>query len=231
MNGTPLPYLPVSDSWIMLLTLLFLLVSCHILAYDHASLGAEIKKVFVPHHDNQGIPQATASEMRHFLFLQVQTAILAALLFVCYAWGIRPRPGTFYQNLLHFSIFAAIVFACCTMRTLLYMLIGWIFFRKEQAASWMRCYFTTENIFSFCLLIIVLLCIYADIEPQKCVIAGLIVLFLLKSLLFFKGIHLFSLSPISRLYFILYLCALEIIPIIFAVSGLYAANNTSSLNI
>ncbi len=231
MNGTPLPYLPANDSWVMLLVLAFLLASCHILAYDHALLGEELKKIFVPGQDNRSTRQATSSSMRHFLFLQVQTALLVALIFTCCTWGIRPKPSTFYQNILHFSLLAAVVFACSAIRILLYMLVGWIFFRKEQAASWMRCYFTLENIISFCLLAVALLCIYTDIEPRKCVTAGLVLLFLLKSLLFFKGIYLFSLPVVSRFYFILYLCALEIVPIIFTVSGLHAANNILSLNI
>lgn len=231
MNGTPLPYLIADDSWIMLLMLCFLLFSGLVLFSDHALIGEEIKKVFIPQHALGPSQQATSSEMRHFFFLQVQLAVLVALLFANCAWGIRQKPCTFYQNLLYFSLFAAVVFLCSTLRTFLYMLIGWIFFQKKQTDSWMRCYFTTESILSLCLLVIVLLCIYADFEAGKCVIASLIVLFLLKSLLFFKGIHLFSLPPLSRLYFILYLCALEIIPILLAVWGLHAVNNTLSLNL
>ena len=82
MNGTPLPYLPASDSWVTLLMLLCILFSLHILSSDRFALGQEVKKVFMPRHENVDLRQATSSEMRHFLILQGQTALLAALLFV-----------------------------------------------------------------------------------------------------------------------------------------------------
>lgn len=231
MNGTPLPYLPASDSWVTLLMLLCILFSLHILSCDRFALVQEVKKVFMPRHENVDLRQATSSEMRHFLILQGQTALLAALLFVESAWGIREKPCHFSENLLPLFSFASVVLACSALRVFVYMLIGWIFFQKRQTDAWLRCYFATESLLSIGLLPIVLLCVYAGLPPLRSVAAALILLFLLKSLLFFKGIQLINLPSFTKLYFILYLCALEIIPLLIAVSGLYAVNNTLSLNL
>lgn len=234
MNGTPIPYLLMNDTWVGILLLLCLAQSYYIFSHNHFLLWEELKNSFssIPRQSSEIQIQATSSEVRYFLLLELQVCLLMALLFMMYMQQHTPSPEyTSPLSLVHLSIFSGILFLCFSIRTIAYLLIGWIFFDRKTTNSWVRCHFVTEILAALIFLPAIMAGIYLNMDADQCILIVAILLILLKSLLFFKGIHLFLFNTFSKLYFIVYLCTLEILPLLIAIKGLLIVNDVLQLNL
>ncbi len=97
----------------------------------------------------------------------------------------------------------------------IYKVIGFAFTDAISAGQWIRGFNASQCVLSFLLLIPALIALYYPDEAGKMVAAGLICYILARILFICKGFRIFYKNFPSILYFILYLCALEITPLVF----------------
>lgn len=231
MNGHPIPYLMVHDSWIALMMILCFLNTCYILAKGGKHLLQETKEIFDSRSSHSHtITQTTSEDVRFHGVLEIQLCLFIALLFWGYVANGKITLTNEYQSLVFLGIFTGIVLLGSILKIILYLFIGWVFFDKITTNNWIRCHFVTDVILEFLLFPLVLIIIYIDISPDIYLPIALILLILAKSLLFFRGIKLFFLNTYSKIYFITYLCALELIPLALVLTGLIEANDFLQLN-
>lgn len=133
----------------------------------------------------------------------------------------------FLQN-IHFAIYSNIwlnTLICITALTLIYLgkyfiflAIGWIFHVKETITTYLFTIFSINKIISMLLLPVSILLVFAQIETQHLIInislALLILLFLYRYLISYNIIR--NNIGISRIHFFIYLCALELMPLLIA---------------
>lgn len=233
MNGNPVPYLMMNDSWIGILIILCFMTSCYVLARGKKHLLQEIKETFDSRplrSSTLSISQTTSEDIRFHLVFEVQLCLFIALLFFGYTSNGQFAATGGHQFLIYISIFTGIILLGSVFKVIIYLIIGWVFFDKTVTKSWIRCYFVTDVILEFILFPLLLIVIYRDISSQIYIPIAIFLLILAKSLLFFRGIKLFFLNPYRKIYFIAYLCALELIPLIFIWGGLSKANDFLQLN-
>lgn len=233
MNGNPIPYLMMNDSWIGILIILCFMSSCYVLARGKKHLLQEIKETFDSRplrSSTLSISQTTSEDIRFHIVFEIQLCLFIALLFFGYISNGQTIAKDEYHFLLYIGIFTGIILLGAIFRIILYLIIGWVFFDKTITKSWIRCYFVTDVILESILFPLLLIVIYRNIPSQIYIPIALFLLILAKSLLFFRGIKLFFLNPYGKIYFIAYLCALELIPLIFILGGLSKANDFLQLN-
>lgn len=105
------------------------------------------------------------------------------------------------------------------------------FFDKERNNYWIQTYFDLVSGISFLLFPVMLLIIYFNLGIQTSKVLIVFLLLFAKILLFYKSIRNFFKHVYGFLHFILYFCALEIIPLILFWKGITYINNILVLKI
>ena len=155
-----------------------------------------------------------------------ETSILAALIAnTCIVEGfliymavqlLRPdlAPSLQSNTFLHIGAFCTIAVGFYAIQWLIYIIMGYTFSDKEGTKLWLDGFKATQAFLGLVLLpVLVLLMVYTSHGKMLLGVAAL--LYLVARVIFiFKGFRIFYSNLSSYLYFILYLCAVEIVPLV-----------------
>lgn len=155
-----------------------------------------------------------------------ETSILAALIAnTCIVEGfliymavqlLRPdlAPSLQSNTFLHIGAFCTIAMGFYAIQWLIYKIMGYTFSDKEGTKLWLDGFKATQALLGLVLLpVLVLLMVYTSHGKMLLGVAAL--LYLVARVIFiFKGFRIFYSNLSSYLYFILYLCAVEIVPLV-----------------
>ena len=155
-----------------------------------------------------------------------ETSILAALIAnTCIVEGfliymavqlLRPdlAPSLQSNTFLHIGAFCTIAVGFYAIQWLIYKIMGYTFSDKEGTKLWLDGFKATQALLGRVLLpVLVLLMVYTSHGKMLLGVAAL--LYLVARVIFiFKGFRIFYSNLSSYLYFILYLCAVEIVPLV-----------------
>ena len=129
--------------------------------------------------------------------------------------------GHSYDNSLFWKVLVFIA-AFWLIKYLLYKLIGAVFFERSQTSKWITGNNMLQTFFSFSMMPLLALSETGTILPQYILIGWPVVFFLIPKLTYcIKSATIFSAQKGVFFHFILYLCALEILPILLLVKGLF----------
>ena len=155
-----------------------------------------------------------------------ETSILAALIAnTCIVEGflvylavqlLRPQWTASLQSsvFLHIGAFCLMAVGFYAAQWLIYKVIGYTFSDKEGTRLWLDGFKSSQSLLGLLLLpVLILLMVFTANGKMLLAIAGL--LYLVVRLIFiYKGYRIFYSNLSSYLYFILYLCAVEIVPLV-----------------
>ena len=214
MAGDPMPYAIRHDDVITgLLLACFILVMIAFSRVGHFILR-QIKDFFyVPRSERTTEVTETTSEFRYQFFLVIHTCLLWALL--CFLYVQENVAQTFIlKSPYHLiALFAGSFLVYYLLKALLYTIINQIFFDGKKNEQWLKSQLFLVAMMGIVLLPLVLLLSYFDLSLHNAVIYALVVLILVKILTFYKCHVIFFSRNALSLQFILYLCALEIVPL------------------
>lgn len=151
----------------------------------------------------------TASDARMILLMMIQTSIFEGVLL---AGWVTPDSSTNYLVCAGALTGIAVVFntfsyvACAT--------IGYVFTTPENAGRWRHTLSTSQGLLGIGLFIPATLSVLWAGDQYWAYISAIILYVVARMCYIFKGISFFYNNVLSSFYFILYLCALEIIPIL-----------------
>lgn len=150
-----------------------------------------------------------ASESNTMLLLTLQTSILEGVLIAGYMArpGLPPSIGEFAlcsAFALGFNIFS--IAACST--------VGFTFTSRAMAAQWRRGLYASQAMLGMILLVPTVIVIVHPRASATGLAVGAVLYILARLLYIAKGFRIFYINLFSLLYFILYLCTLEIIPLL-----------------
>lgn len=156
----------------------------------------------------------TANETRTYLLILLLLFLSQGILIFSAITATAGLPASFtpFSLTMVCSAGAAIFYLG---QLAIYKLIGYSFTDSISAGQWTRGFNASQCVLSFLLLIPALIAIYYPDVAQYMVAAGAICYILARILFISKGFRIFYINFPSILYFILYLCALEIAPLIF----------------
>ena len=154
------------------------------------------------------------------IFLSFQTIILLSIIFYCYAIHANYLTITKLTDMLLFLGKISLVLVIFFLyKFLTYSSIGIIFFNKEMTIQWNDDFLSLISINGIFLFLPALIIFYVETLYTFCLYFLSFYLFLNLIFIFYKIFTIFFYKKQRLLYFILYLCAQEIIPLYLVYRG------------
>ncbi len=102
---------------------------------------------------------------------------------------------------------------------LAYNLIGYVFADRSMTNQWMQGFYSSQGLLGFLLLIPALLGLFYPASIKTVALISILLYVAARIMFICKGFRIFYHNSFSLVYFILYLCSVEIIPIIAIYRG------------
>ena len=164
-------------------------------------------------------PNATSNELTrrsHILdvIVMLLIALLAALLFFCYAQTTTNLTTMQVSQIQLLGIFFAISALVIFSKTALYAFVNNIFFSRSKRLTWNESLGRITLLESLLLFPLTLLAVYFNLSTINVVFALVVMLLFVKILLLFKTYSTFFVKIYGILHLIVYFCALEAVPLL-----------------
>jgi len=164
--------------------------------------------------------ETVTNESLNKFFLSIQTILLLSIIFYCYALHEQFSSLTTFAKMLLFLGKSSLLFiAFFLYKFLTYSILGNIFFRKETVLQWNDDFFSIISLNGIFLFLPTLILFYVESAFYICLYFLSFYLILNLFFIFYKIYVLFFQGKRLLLYFILYLCAQEIIPLYLVYRG------------
>lgn len=198
----------VTTTFIVIFAIIAL--SAHHLPHIFTSIKADM---FGVRRRNNAFDSHTSGEARTLALMILLGAACEA---VIVGNLINPMFGT---SLPLFGATAGLMAGYYLFQLTAYSVVGYTFTDPQSAAQWRRCFNLTQGLLGFLLLppaLVVLF--YPPLTVAASIFAGIVYL-TIRVVFIYKGFRIFYDSFGGLVYFILYLCTLEIIPPVAVYSG------------
>lgn len=231
MQGVPLCHTLRDDPFITLILLACFLLFVCVLKNNKKYVGQHLKNLFVQKRRASLFDDSTEAGNGFMTVLSFVTCVLAGICLYKYSITIQPFLSGHVPALLLVGIYIACACFYVLLKWGFYDFINWIFFDKEQRDSWNVIYFDWWGGVCFLLFPLLLLVVYLNLNFQISNYLMLLVLLLAELILFYKCIRNFFGQIYGFLHFILYFCALELVPLILFWKVIDYINNILILKI
>lgn len=160
----------------------------------------------------------TVNETRIMVALVVQVCVCEALLIVSWLLG---QGATFTSGGLAATAALTAVGAGAYYLAQLatYRIIGYAFTSRLLAAQWLQGFNSTQTLLGFALLVPTLVSLFYPSAAEGLLILSAGLYIVARMVFICKGFRIFYHNLFSLIYFILYLCSVEIIPLLIVYRG------------
>lgn len=211
-----LPVSLTSQSVLSALIVSMLVVVLLCMRHGRRLFGTLCREVVSLRNRAKEFDEHTAGESRIMALLGVQLTVYLGLLLLALAMHVDGVPDSGGALLMLTAILMAVAGAYYIFQLVAYWAVGYAFTTDELCRQWLRGFNASQALLGFALAFPALVTVFF---PDAAVIALIFaaVCYLCARVAFiYKGFRIFYLNLGSLLLFILYLCALEIIPV-FAI--------------
>lgn len=213
-SGSPLPYNAGNDSLISAILIGCVLLSLVCLSIAKNFFSRQARSLFHELHSYAPFTTDTSNEIFAALLLMLQTCAQLSILVFLYTGNITNDSTAFRsQYTLLWIAFAAFA-GYFIVKVILYSTVNNIFFDKEKNTLWMKVFVLVSATEGVLLLPASLLQIYFDVQAENVILYAVFVIAITKILTFYKCFSIFFKHPSGFLHLILYLCALEMTPLL-----------------
>ena len=163
----------------------------------------------------------TMSDTRIIVALIINTCLMEGLLlFYGLAW-IDPQLTLALQRSVFLHVFVLVMAAglFITLQLFLYRLIGFTFSDDRLTELWVGGFLASQAMLGLLLFPIVVLTLVFPTTIKLMLTLSIILYILARIVFIWKGFRIFFNNLSSSIYFILYLCAVEIVPPLLALAG------------
>jgi len=219
--GEPLSQRIQFQNWGFVLFLICFFITVHSLSKGTVLLSSMIKSLFRNNKKEKVFVEQINNELVIKLFLCLQTITLSSVfLFVYFSYQSELAPETNIQ-MFQFLLGVSLSFVLFLLyKFLSYNLVGNVFFNKEDVRQWNEDFVSLICLSGFILFLPTLFVFFIDGLSVFGYYFYLIFFIIVGFLIICRSYLLFFHQKSSLLYFILYLCAQEIIPLYFLYKGL-----------
>ncbi|MDD6281663.1 MAG: DUF4271 domain-containing protein [Muribaculaceae bacterium] len=216
IRGEVRPVDPGSDSGVLAaITLLLVLVGLNMKHVKRlfSTISADLWSV---RRRSNLFDNHTSKETRTILILLLQLFLFEGiLLYLNFSRrGAEPQQ----EIMLPVALLGAVMMGLYLFQLLMCMLIGYVFTDKAEAVQWRRGQNAVSVLLGMALLLPTLAALfYPSVTAAMLILAA--VLYIISRIIYIiKGFRIFYINFPSLLYFILYLCSVEIVPLVAAYS-------------
>ena len=172
----------------------------------------------------------TSTEVKAQFFFLLQTCLLLALLYFFYTRTYTASTFVLSDEYLLVAIMGGVFIGYFLLKYLIYAYVNLVFFDAKRNGQFFRTLLALHSFEGILLFPIVALLTFFDIPAQTVAYYTIFVVILVKILTFYKSFVIFFRQNGLYLHIILYLCALEIIPLFALWGGLAVIANALKIN-
>lgn len=225
MQGEPLPYMLRSDAVVSCLIVLCFVLYAYSFSRGKKFILQRLKNLFQYKERASLFDETVGVGGQYISALVFVTSILSGIAIFSYVSEMNPLLLRFVSHSVLLGIYIAAILTYVAFKWCAYSFINWIFFNKEKNDLWMQAYWGLMSGCSLVLIPVVLLIVYLNLDFDTSKFLLLTTLVFAKSLLFFKCIRNFFYRFYGFLHFIVYFCALEVIPLVLLWKGIACLND------
>ena len=221
LNNNPIAVKDAANNWGFILFFICFFIIVSIISNRNKFLLSLFSRLYRNKDRQSMFYETVTNETFNKIFLCIQTVILISILIYCYAIHNNYLSITSLSGMyLFIGKISLFLFAFLLYKFLTYSTLGIIFFRKDMVIQWNDDFFSLISLNGIFLFLPTLIFFYVEAAYTFCVYFLVFYLFLNLIFVFYKVYTLFFNNKQHLLYFILYLCAQEIIPIYLVYRGI-----------
>ena len=198
------------NSLVMILLASFFVLSA-VLADKDGFISDILKGFFLPRESSENLPN-TMRRLYMRIGMLLVSFISGALLLSVY---VSQMTEVTLPNSKLIGLFFISLIALYTIKQGLFWIVNWIFFDRQQTLLWHSCYSNWAALSGIPLYICTLFAVFGDWNANFIAWTVLTVLFLVEIGLFFRAFHIFLAKRYGSLQLFVYLCTLEVMPLLF----------------
>lgn len=207
MNDAPLC---TNNCLILTLLVCFFILSA-VLADKDNFLGNMLKGFFLPRENSEDAPNTIRRLYMRIGMLSVLCISLALLLSVY----VTQMTGSTSPNLQMTLLFSALLIGLYIIKQGLFWVVNMTFFDRHRAVLWHNSYISWLALSSIPTFLFALFVVFIDPNPNTTTWLAFAMLFFTGIGLFFKAFHIFLAKKYGGLQLFVYLCTLELMPLLF----------------
>ena len=174
----------------------------------------------------------TTKEIGFQLFLMVLTCLTIALVLFFYTdeyvADLSALPAQPHSIIIHYFL---LLVAFLSIKLLLYRITNWVFFDRVVGVIWMKSQLLLWSLAGIILYPVMLLVVYFGLQPYVAMGIVLLIVAIIETLSFYRSYLLFFKEKRFPIQNVLYLCTLEIVPILLLYKSLVTLNSKLTVNI
>ena len=212
---------PLHDSGSMIMLLLscmFLLTSYRLGRSYISNLG---HYMFSPKGKDDLFAEHTSSDARIIIAMIVNTCLMGGIMLYYGLLWYNPSLTVALQNsvFLHVLVLTLAMAIFISLQLLLYRLLGYTFANDSLTDMWVQGFLASQAVLGLLLFPVAVITLVFPSTIKLMVTISIILYFLGRIVFICKGFRIFFNNFSSSIYFILYLCAVEIVPPLLALAG------------
>ena len=217
----PVPYesTPLHDASIMGLVLLSFFFIAITYRTGHKYISDFTHNMFSVRKRNNVFDDHTVSETQIMTALIGNTCLLEAIALYLGIQYLFPDINISSHVTLAVLGLAGITLIYYLAQFVLFHLLGFVFSNKVDTKLWIDGFKATQSILGLCLFPITFIMLLYPVTVEVMLIIALALYFIARCIFISKGFRIFFNNFSSSVYFILYLCTVEIIPVIVTFVG------------
>ena len=184
---------------------------------------------YTPHEGTTEISE-TAAEMRFQVFLVLLTCIQLSLLFYVYVTQTVGDVFVLETQYHLIAIFMAMMIGYFLAKWLLYSIVNAVFFDGKRNQQWWKLLLFITSVEGVLLFPAVVLQAYFNLSLHSVEVYVATVLIIVKTLTIYRAYVIFFRQKALKIQIILYLCTLEIVPLLAFWAALVFTANTLKIN-
>lgn len=220
-QGIPMPFPPMLTSGFFILFLLCFVFFSRVIHREGNALAGNLKNIFSFGARDKSVykEQITTSEMWGEIFLVVQAIVLLSIVLFIYFWKDYIREFSFENQSFIFAGMVLLLSLFLGAKYLVYKATG-AFLIPSGIDDWIERYFRIIELMGIVLFLPAMFFVYMN-QYGHIAALMLVILFLASRIVILWGLlSIFVKYKIGFLYFIVYLCGVEIIPYFFLYRGI-----------
>ena len=205
-----------NDCFVSVLLICFFVIAA-ILSSGENILSTTIQNFFHPHEDtNEGVRTTSAQYQRiGMLGISLMSTALVMTVFLMRRRHLACVPEDYFLPLLFGVSIGVYLLKIGVLNS-----INWVFFDHSQMVSWRQSYTNCIMLSGIPMFVLAIVSVFLELSQRGLTILLLLCIITLEICLFFKAFHIFCAKKYGVLLLIVYLCTLELMPLLLAGKAL-----------
>ena len=212
---------PVAQNALFILFVVCFFASMQFMGRWRRLLVSMLHHLFRQQEEQSVFSQTVNNEFLIKLILCLQTILMTSIVIYClfsHAWNLSFETTAHLVRTLGGTALITLLFVLYKFLT--NFGVAFVFFQRDSVLLWNNLYFSIVSLSGIVLFIPALLIFYFPNMYYLCVYLSLFYFLFAEIIVFYKIYKIFFQQKSSLLYFILYLCTQELLPLFFAYQAL-----------